>query len=301
MQFSSWKEEAPRIAVLITCFNRKKKTVACIDAVLAQSARDVTFDFYVTDDASDDGTAELLLSIYPSLRLFRGNGALFWNGGMRLAWQQASQWRHDFYLWLNDDTFLHRDAVQTMLGAYARGLKLNGRAAIVVGATEDDAGRASYGGERQKNRWLFTLTLTMLEPNGQLQACDTFNGNCVLIPLSVAEALGNLDGGFVHAMGDTDYGLRARRLGVPIWLAPCFVGRCVNDSGRGFIPIGERTSLAAQWKNMFAPKALPWRPWKILCRRHAGVLWPIYWLWPYLKMSVALFFLRKTRNGRPLT
>lgn len=295
MPLSSWTDETPRIAVLITCFNRKQKTVACIDAVLAQSAFGAaTFDFYVTDDASDDGTAELLLARYPTIRLIRGNGALFWNGGMRLAWQQASKWRHDFYLWLNDDTFLYRDAVQSMLDAYTSGLKLNGRAGIIVGATEDHAGHASYGGERQKNRWLFPLTLTTMEPNGRLQACDTFNGNCVLVPLAAAETLGNLDGGFVHAMGDTDYGLRARRRGVPMWLAPSFVGQCVNDNLPGMVNGCGRPSLLQRWKSMFAPKALPWRPWKILCRRHAGVLWPVYWLWPYLKTSLALFFFKKT-------
>lgn len=295
MSPSPWMTDAPRIAVLITCFNRKQKTIACIDAVMAQSAcHFVVFDFYVTDDASSDGTAELLLSRYPSIHLCRGDGSLFWNGGMRLAWQVASQRRHDFYLWLNDDTFLYCDAVQNLLAAHHCGMKMNGRAGIVVGATEDQGGRLSYSGERQKNKWLLPLTLTRLAPNGQLQACDTFNGNCVLVSLGAAEALGNLDGGFVHAMGDTDYGLRARRLGVPIWLAPCFVGHCVNDNGLYPGAAGDRQPLLTQWKNMFAPKALPWRPWKILCRRHAGILWPVYWLWPYLKMSLALFFFRKT-------
>jgi GT2 family glycosyltransferase len=300
---SPWMADVSRIAVLITCFNRKQKTIACIDAVMAQSARDsVVFDFYVTDDASCDGTAELLLSKYPSIRLCHGNGSLFWNGGMRLAWQEASQGRHDFYLWLNDDTFLYRDAVRNLLAAHGGGIKINGQAGIVVGATEDHSGRTSYSGERQKNKWLLPLTLTRLAPNGQLQSCDTFNGNCVLVPLAAAEALGNLDSAFLHAMGDTDYGLRARRLGVPIWLAPYFVGRCVNDndndndneSGLGPVGANGRLSLLTQWKNMFAPKALPWRPWKILCRRHAGILWPVYWLWPYLKMSLTLFFFRKT-------
>jgi len=291
MQLLSWTEEAPRIAVLISCFNRKQKIIACIDAVLAQSARgNATFDLYVTDDGSPDGMAELLLWKYPAIHLCRGSVTRFWNGGMRLAWQQASQWRHDFYLWLNEDTFLYRDAVQTMLDAHARGLKLNGRAGIVAGATEDQAGRVSHGGERQKNRWFLPLTLITMVPNGQLQACDTFHGNCVLVSLAAAETLGNLDGGFVHAMGDTDYGLRARRLGVPVWLAPGFVGQCVNADRLRLDAGTDQLSFVQRWKSMFSPTILPWRPWTILCRRHGGVVWPVVWLWPYVKMSVALLF-----------
>ncbi|MDB5917987.1 MAG: hypothetical protein JWR40_2221 [Massilia sp.] len=274
----------PAIAVILTCFNRRQKTLACIDAVLAQTAFDeVALDFFVTDDGSSDGTADALIARHAAIRLLKGDGSLFWNGGMRLAWAEAFKGDHDFFLWLNDDTFLYPGTLRRMLDTHAAAARANGMAGIVVGSTHDEAGRTSYGGERQRSR-LRPLTLVQLDPQDEVQQCDTFNGNCVLISRQAAARLGNLDPGFVHAMGDTDYGLRARKAGIAMWVMPGYAGRCVNDGGAagGF---GDRSlPLRRRFNSILSPKGLPWRPWMVLCRRHAGVLWPLYWSWPYLKI-----------------
>lgn len=287
----------PAIAVILTCFNRRQKTVACIDAVLAQTAfGDVALDFYITDDGSNDGTADALAAKYGEIRLLEGDGSLFWNGGMRLAWANALQGEYDFFLWLNDDTFLYPQTLRQMLDTHALAMHDSGKAGIVVGSTHDEIGQTSYGGERQRSR-LRPLTLAMIEPQEAVQQCDTFNGNCVLISRQAADVLGNLDPGFVHAMGDTDYGLRARKAGIPMWVMPGYAGRCVNDGSvaGGF---GDNSlPFTVRFKKILSPKGLPWRPWKLLCKRHAGVLWPLYWSWPYLKIvATSCRFKRRAPN-----
>jgi GT2 family glycosyltransferase len=272
--------------VILTCFNRRRKTLECIDTVLAQSAfNDVAIDFFITDDGSKDGTGEALLRKYPRIQLLKGNGSLFWNGGMRLAWAEALKAGYDFFLWLNDDTFLYPQALRRMLDTHARLVGATAKAGIVVGSTHDETGQTSYGGERQRSR-LRPLTLVKLDPNDEIQSCDTFNGNCVLISREAAALLGNLDPGFVHAMGDTDYGLRAKKAGIPMGVMPSYAGRCVDD-GRVSGGFTDRLlPLAVRLEKILSPKGLPWRAWLVLCRRHAGYLWPIYWIWPYLKIVV---------------
>jgi GT2 family glycosyltransferase len=290
-------DRSTTIAVILTCFNRRQKTVACVDAVLAQSASDdVLLDFFITDDGSHDGTADALVLKCGRIRVLNGNGSLFWNGGMRLAWAEAMRKDYDFFLWLNDDTFLYPYTLGRMLDTHAAAQHAGGQPGIVVGSTHDDSGRTSYGGERQHS-WLRPLTLARIEPQPSLQPCDTFNGNCVLISRHAAEVLGNLDPGFVHAMGDTDYGLRARKSGIPMWVMPGYAGRCVND-GSMVGGYGDRTlPLALRWKQMLSPKGLPWRPWRILCQRHAGWLWPFFWSWPYLKtVATSCRFRRRVRS-----
>jgi GT2 family glycosyltransferase len=287
------------IAVIITCFNRREKTIACIDAVLAQTAfEQIALDFFITDDGSDDGTADALVRKFDGIRLLKGNGALFWNGGMRLAWADAFRGKYDFYLWLNDDTFLYPQTLRAMLDTHAASKRSSAKDGIVVGSTHDESGKTSYGGERQRSR-LRPLTLVTIEPRDEVQQCDTFNGNCVLISREAAAVLGNLDPAFVHAMGDTDYGLRAKKAGIPMWVMPGYAGRCVNDGpvAGGF---GDRTlPIALRFRKILAPKGLPWRAWLILCRRHAGYFWPVYWLWPYLKIVATSFRLRTRKPTLP--
>ncbi|TFW36315.1 glycosyltransferase family 2 protein [Massilia horti] len=281
---SSPPRRAPKIAVIVTCFNRRQKTVASIDSMLAQTALPaVALDFFITDDGSTDGTAEAILQRCPGARVLLGNGSLFWNGGMRLAMDEAFKGNYDFFLWLNDDTFLYPDALQTMLDTHASAARRAGRAGIVVGSTHDERGRTSYGGERQRSR-LRPLTLVKLDPLTEIQRCDTFNGNCVLVSREAAEVLGNLDAGFIHAMGDTDYGFRARKAGIPMWVMPAYAGRCVDDAKLAGSFHDRSLPLSRRLKAMLSPKGLPWRAWLIVCRRHAGYLWPLYWMWPYLKV-----------------
>lgn len=280
------------VAVILTCFNRRQKTLDCVDAVLAQTGLDgVTLDFFITDDGSQDGTADALLDLgarmHPRgnlrIHLINGDGSLFWNGGMRRAWSAALRGDHDFFLWLNDDTFLYPPALRCMLDTHAAAQRAGGKAGIVVGSTHDDGGATSYGGERQHSR-LRPLTLTRIDPRDTLQQCDTFNGNCVLVSRAAADVLGNLDPAFVHAMGDTDYGLRARQAGIPMWVMPGYAGRCVNDGAVAGGFNDRSLPLTVRLEKILAPKGLPWRPWRVLCRRHAGWLWPLYWSWPYLKL-----------------
>jgi GT2 family glycosyltransferase len=92
-----------KIAVLLTCFNRKKKTLKCLSSLFAIS----NFDVYLVDDASTDGTSEEIQVQYPSVNIIKGNGNLFWNRGMYLAWSYALNDNYDYYLWLNDDVVLY--------------------------------------------------------------------------------------------------------------------------------------------------------------------------------------------------
>ncbi|OGB22782.1 MAG: hypothetical protein A3I66_12780 [Burkholderiales bacterium RIFCSPLOWO2_02_FULL_57_36] len=275
-----------KIAVILTCFNRRQKTIDCIDAVLAQSAlNDVALEFFITDDGSTDGTSDAVMLRYPMIHLLKGDGSLYWNGGMRLAWAEAFKEKRDFFLWLNDDTFLYPDTLQRMLDTHAKCMRDTGKAGIVVGSTHDETGQTSYGGELQTSRFR-PLTLIKIDPKEQVQSCDTFNGNCVLVSREAAAVLGNLDAGFVHAMGDTDYGLRAKRAGIPMWVMPFYAGRCVNDNRIPDSFSDRSLPVAVRLKKAMSPKGLPWRAWLIVCRRHTGFLWPVYWMWPYLKILV---------------
>lgn len=288
-----------KIAVILTCFNRKQKTIDCLDAVLSQSSiDDVDIDFFVTDDGSKDGTSDALIQKYPNIHLMRGNGSLFWNGGMRLAWEQALRRKVDFFLWLNDDTFLYPDALRRMLDTHSACMARTGKAGIVVGSTHDETGHTSYGGELQKSR-LRPLTLIKVDPNDTVQQCDTFNGNCVLVSCAASDVLGNLDSGFIHAMGDTDYGLRAKQAGVPVWVMPFYAGTCVNDNHVSGSFADQSLSFMMRLRKVLSPKGLPPRPWAIICRRHTGYLWPVYWLWPYLKILLTSTRIKERQTSSP--
>jgi GT2 family glycosyltransferase len=275
-----------KIAVLVTCHNRKIKTLACI-ASLASNTFPAAFmsSIFLVDDGSTDGTAEAVHNSYPQVNIIHGDGNLYWNGGMRVAFDAALAKGYDYYLWLNDDTLLYPAAIQKLLDVSDRLSAQQGRATIVVGATQDEATRQiTYGGVVRPNKWKPT-TFRLLAVNDQPVECDAMNGNCVLIPGQIASTVGGMEHAFAHAMGDLDYGLRARAAGFSIWVAPGFVGTCSNNPATGSFN-DAALPVSVRLRKMLQPKGVPIRSWRVFTQRHAGVFWPLYWLWPYVNLVV---------------
>jgi GT2 family glycosyltransferase len=264
-----------RIAVLMTCHNRREKTLACLHRLFGQKGLEAALEVFLVDDGCSDGTAAAVVERFPAVRVLPGTGQLYWGGGMQQAFAAALAADFDHYLWLNDDTLLDTDALARLLAV--AGNRAEG-AGIVVGALSAPEGATvTYGGVRRRRFWQ-PLVFDLLPGSASLQRCDTFNGNCVLIADVVARRVGNIEGAFTHGLGDFDYGLRAAGAGFASWVAPGFVGVCARNRLEGScrdarLPLVDRLQLAHR------PTGLPpVKEWLLFARRHAGPCWPLYWL-----------------------
>lgn len=281
------------IIALMTCHNRREKTLASIGRFMScELPEGYARKVVLTDDGSVDGTADAVKAAFPDVVIEKGDGSLFWNRGMLRAWQRALQLEPDFVLWLNDDTLLYHDALSYLIETDAWIRKMLGKPGISVGSTENAHGELSYGGGVAGTGWS-RFKLRRVVPAATPQPAETMNGNCVLVPREVFARIGLLNGAFRHGMGDTDYGFRAFKAGIPIWVMPGFAGRCDNDN---YAPgsFNDRTlPLKQRWMKIMSPKGLPPASWWVFCRSHAGFFWPLFWAWPYAKVILTSFFPRQ--------
>ena len=192
-----------KIAVLITCFNRKSKTIRCLKSLFDTN---FGFEVYLVDDGSTDGTTEAIKRTFPNVNIIQGTGNLFWSRGMSLAWKQASNTKNDdFYLWLNDDVCLYEFCLKELLECSLIYKDL----AIITGIIEsEDKSRILYGG--------YDINKKMIVPDGTIQSVRNLNGNVVLIPRLVYLKLGNFDLTFHHDLGDLDYGFQAIKKNITV-------------------------------------------------------------------------------------
>ncbi len=288
-----------RIAVLMTSFNRRELTLRALGALKEQRAvPTMRLTVFLVDDRCTDGTGDAVHVQFPEVRVLRGDGSLYWNGGMQMAFAAALDEGFDAYLLLNDDTVLYDDALMRIVRCAEERLA-SGTAAIVVGSTRSPrTGVHSYGGVALRMRGTRVVLEKVAPDDNESTACDTMNGNIALVPHAIAQAIGNLDSGFRHQFGDLDYGLRARRAGFSVVIAPGYAGECEpNSAARTWRD--ENTSLAARWKHLMSPKGTPPAEWLRFTRRHYGWRWMYYAVSPYLKTIVSS--LRAQRGGRRLT
>lgn len=276
-----------RVIAVLTCFNRRLLTLACL-AALEESSRVAGVDLSVVlvDDASTDGTAAAVRAQFPWVEVIDGQGDLYWNRGMHQGFARALSRDADHYLWLNDDTHLVPAALSMLLDQGDALRRREGKSVVMVGATVGrDSGKLSYGGRVARDRlrrFNYTLVWSEREP----VPCQAMEGNCVLIPREIADKVGNLDPTFEHAMGDTDYGLRVQAAGYKLFVAPGIVGHCsVNPTGGTYFD--SSLPLATRWRLIRSRKGLPVRSWLHFTRRHGGVLWPLHFAWPYARVLLS--------------
>lgn len=270
-----------KIAVLLTCHNRKDKTLGCLNNFFkAKKPKNLSFDIFLVDDGSTDGTSCEIRLKFPNINVIEGTGSLFWNQGMRLAWAKAIEnaQDYDFFLWLNDDTFIYHDSVMHLIECYNEYKKNNSKEAIVVAACSED-----------KNSKLFSYGLRgnqkPIIPNGKIQNGDMMNGNLVLIKSSIHKKVGMLSNNYTHAMGDYDYGLRAIRFGIDLITTKKFVATCESNKS---IPVwcNPEIPLMKRWRSLHTPLGLNIDEYKLFRKR----FWPDSYLISMMKIYFRCFF-----------
>lgn len=284
------------ICAVLTCFNRKEKTLECLRRLKTQ---EITFDadvkIIVVDDGSTDGTSQAISDRYPDVEVIRGDGNLFWSGGMRKAIDQAASYTPNFFLWVNDDTILYHNALQNLLSTFYELKPDLDRMPIIAGSVRDPESEAlTYGGSVHMNPLLLPLRFRLVQPKDRPVQIDIFNGNCVLVPFETYALIGNLHPNLIHDAGDYEYGLRAKKAGITSWICSGFVGTCTTNPVEGTW-LDPELPLKRRYKLLFSIKGSPPGPRFHYYKSYGGPFW--FLIYPLIYVRPILVSLKKAFRG----
>lgn len=204
---------AKGVAAVVVTHNRKALLTRCVDCLLGQTAPDL--DIWVIDNASTDGTGQMLADLAREGRVHTANtganlgGAGGFQYGIRLAAEQGYR-----YVWvMDDDSMPEPTALEALLQAAD---ELGGRFGYLSGKTlwtDDSICRMNVQRDlKLRNITDFTPALI---PSG----AATFVS--LLVPVSVVREVGLPIGAFFIWADDLEYTRRISRR------YPCYV---VTDS-----------------------------------------------------------------------
>ncbi|MBQ9437917.1 MAG: glycosyltransferase family 2 protein, partial [Lachnospiraceae bacterium] len=335
------KAKMVKIAVALTCHNRREKTLRCVKSLIESQVyhnntacqnNSVKLDFIIADSGSTDGTKRLLETLEYPVTILDCPPDYFWNAGMgkALSYILTQQEQYDFCLLVNDDVDFFPEAVGLLLEVWSRrnsiayephSLKLNGfeagtetannvrekaneqatagldgqpkavplgeegssdlAACVIVGPVCSHSGEMSYGGIRKKSDFLAKFEMVQPHASGRI---DTFNGNCVLLPLSLLARFGTPDPEYVHSMADFDYGFAFSKAGVPIYQCKGFVGECEDNPVKGSWR-DKSLSIKERLRKKENPKGLPAKDWFYFVKKNYGLMPALYHtLTPYIRI-----------------
>lgn len=278
------------IAILLTSFNRREKTLNCLKSIYEQQLnKKIDLSIFLVDDNSNDGTSSAIFQAYPNVKVIKGSGNLFWAGGMRLAFLCATDnypQRFDFYLLLNDDTVLFNYAISELLKEYFA----LPNDCILVGSTKGEQGligKFTYGGRKLKNNYNTSSNIVL--PNGNCpQQCDLGNANIMLVPSSVISRIGFFSAEFTHGIADFDYTLTAKECNIPTFIASNYLGFCNMDFKNEWLSL-ENSNLNDRLKFLRSVKGLASKEYLLYIRKHFPLYvleaWALLWgktLFPFV-------------------
>ncbi|RMG26296.1 MAG: glycosyltransferase family 2 protein [Bacteroidetes bacterium] len=210
------------IYIVIPVFNRKEKTRNCLLSLRKQRKQD--FRVIVVDDASTDGTAEMIADEFPEVILLKGTGNLWWTGSINLGIRHALSLceEQDYIMPLNDDLTVEEDYIEKFY-ALSRAYP-NSLIQSVVAIKDDGRARIHDGGilinwfsAKFSSKNVGKL-LSDFAP-GHVEHVSTVTGRGVLIPQRVFREVGLYNEKHYQHRGDTEFPIRARRAGYQLLVA----------------------------------------------------------------------------------
>ncbi len=203
-------------AIAIPVRNRKDLTTAILQQLTEQINQQVASQvlqltdahIVVVDDASSDGTPELVAQQFPQVHLLHGDGDLWWTGAIAQAMTYiASTLKTDYIIWLNDDIVLADNFIGQLI-QYCQ----QPNAKVLTGGIICGQNHPSwivFGGVIAGQ--LINDTAQFTQPTIDV---DTLNGNITVLPTRIIADIGLPDTQrFRHYGGDFEYICRAKENG----------------------------------------------------------------------------------------
>ncbi|PTQ99341.1 GT2 family glycosyltransferase [Mucilaginibacter yixingensis] len=275
--------ELYNIAILVTCYNRKQKTLAFLNSLINQELfKNLSADIYLLDDGSTDGLSEEIAVMFPDVKIIAGTGNLFWAGGMRTVWKYAMQKKaYDLFWLFNDDVVLFDYAVEKLLKCYQH---VNKEGVILVGSTLGlKTNRLSYGGHTLYNM-RHSSYYTVQPDDEKPLPCHLGNANIMLVDAVTVAKIGIFNDVYIHAVADYDYTLTAYKAGIDVLVAPQFYGYCEDDHGVNWL--SGKYTIKQRINYLYSPKGLAYKEYLIYIKK----FFPLDYFKAFAKLWLKTFF-----------
>jgi len=212
------------ISIIVVSFNTKGLLLDCLASIF-ETVNGISFEVWVVDNNSTDGTVEAIRERYPDIKIIKNTTNLGFAAANNQAFRQMNG---DYALLLNTDTVLTNGAVQELFDF----MEVNPEAGMACGQL------LNLDGSSQNSIANFPTTLTLLSNETLLRILlpkkfpskrrgyvsplkiDSCIGACLMARKKAMDDMGLFDERYFFFFEETDWAYRMKRGGWAIYLVP---------------------------------------------------------------------------------
>ena len=233
-----------QLSVVFLSYNTRDLTRQALSAAVA-AAEGLDAEIFVVDNASADGSAEMVAEEFPHVKLIRNAANVGFAAGNNVALRQVAG---EYALLLNTDTIVRRDSLRTMvefLDAHPQAGACGCKILDPDGTLQLDSRRgfptplAAFckmsGLSRlfPKHPRIAHYHLTYLDPE-QTAEVEVLSGSCMMVRKAAMDEVGLLDEDYFMYGEDIDWCYRLHQAGWKLYYVPTTeIIHFRGESGRG--------------------------------------------------------------------
>lgn len=237
------------LSIIIASWNVKQYLEQCLQSIFTYT-KGITFEVIVVDNASQDGSAEMVASQFPQVQLIRNTT----NRGFGAANNQGlAQAQGQYILFLNDDTKIKDNIFKILVDKYnatTESIGMIGCRLVNADGSQQYSVRAF---PTVFDQTVVLLKLHHLFPKlldhywqknfdySQEQTVDQVMGAFMLIPKQLLDQVGAFDEAFFNWFEEVDLQQRLKAVGYQVLYTP--IVSCTHVKGPSFVQL---TKPAAQ-------------------------------------------------------
>lgn len=209
-----------RVGLVLLNWNTGEFTIPCLESVAAGSRRPARI--VVVDNGSEDGSPDEIAARFPDVELIRNPSNRGFAGGNNLGIQALLEDRSDVVWVLNNDTYVGKDCLKSLLDALETRPDAAGFSGKIFEG--DSGGKIWYAGSVRHPlhggpKHLLSPVLDSRVVNGAVEV-PFISGCCMFVPAPVFRRFGGFIESYTAYYEDSEWCWRVSRRGRSMYYVP---------------------------------------------------------------------------------
>ena len=196
-----------KVYILTAVHNEINDTKKLFQCIYNQTYKNL--EVYLIDDGSTDGTANFISEKYPQVKMFKGDGNLWWTASLNLGLKSILKKANvNDYIWIvNNDCYFSEDILENLYNFSSKHSK------SIIGSLILDS--------ETKRVWDSGVKIDWKNFKFTSGGTDALSTKGTLYPVQVFKEIGLFDAKhFPHYFSDYEFSIRAKRNGYKLLICP---------------------------------------------------------------------------------